>query len=72
MEREVLPLDGAPQKSRFVVGVFPDPDGVRMFCFQPHDGGVQVLVPAADLDLIRALFKEQMCFLCGREFPCAK
>ena len=34
---------------------FVDPDGLRLIRFQLADGGVQVLVPAADLDFVLAV-----------------
>ena len=50
-ESQVSAFDCRPEKAGLDI-VFVDPDGLRLIRFQLADGGVQVLVPAADLDFV--------------------
>ncbi|MBQ6164111.1 MAG: hypothetical protein IJK23_06515 [Clostridia bacterium] len=53
----------APQKARLIVVVFSDPDRFGMRRLHFPDGGVQIFIPASDLELVVALLKKQMRFL---------
>lgn len=55
IEQKVRQLYRRPQVARFIIVVAPDPNEIGMLFLQLADGGVQVLVPAADLDFVLAV-----------------
>ena len=63
VKQKVFQLHRAPEKTGLIVVVRPDPYEVGMLFLQLSDGGVEILIPAADLDLVLSLFKEQVRFL---------
>ena len=62
-ERDILQLDRAPQKARLIVVVLSDPYRIRMRRLHFPDGGVQIFIPAPDLELVVTLLEKQMRLL---------